>query len=344
MITQQSYGETASGVQVDEYTLTNANGLEMKVITFGGIITSLRVPDRAGKLDNIALGFGQLEDYESNAPYLGAIIGRFGNRLGNSRFTLDGIEYRITSNVGEHTLHGGAIGFDKVVWKAEIVGAAALKLTYLSPDGEEGFPGNLTTTVVYTLSDDNALRIDYTATTDAPTIINLTNHTYFNLAGNGSGDVYNHRVMINAEGYTPVDAAQIPTGGIAPVEGTPLDFRQPTAVGRDIRSSHVQMVLSRGFDHNFVLNGKSPAARVSEPTTGRVIEMTTTEPAVQFYTGNFLDGTLVGSAGATYRQGDGLCLETQHFPDAPHHDNFPSTVLRPGETYTSTTTYKFLAE
>jgi aldose 1-epimerase len=348
-IQKQFYGMTSTEAPVEEYTLTNASGVEIKIIGYGGIITSLRVPDRQGALANICLGFNSLAEYETkNAPYFGAIIGRVGNRVGNARFTLGGQEYLLAANDGSNSLHGGKQGFDKRVWNAEIV-QDGLKLTYLSPDGEENYPGNLSTTVIYTLTDAHELRIDYSATTDKPTVVNLTNHTYFNLAGNGAGVIYDHIVTINADHFTPVDSRLIPTGALGTVAGTPLDFRTPKQIGGRVRSSHEQMVLGRGYDHNFVLNRADNdsltfTARVYDPKSGRIMEVFTTEPAVQFYTGNFLDGTLVGSSGDTYRQGDGLCLETQHFPDSPNHPEFPTTTLNPGETYHSTTIYKFTAD
>ncbi|MEO8393290.1 MAG: aldose epimerase family protein [Chloroflexota bacterium] len=344
-ISKRPYGTTGLGAAVDEYTLSSGQ-MEVKIITFGGNVTSIRVPDRVGALANVVLGFSSLEGYEAQKSYIGALIGRYGNRIAQGKFTLDGREYSIPQNDGTNSLHGGTIGFDKRIWTAEEISgesSVGLKLTYLSPDGEEGYPGTLALTVVYTLSDDNSLRIDYSATTDAPTVLNLTNHSYFNLAG--SGDVYDHVLMLAADNFTPVDANLNPTGGIAPVAGTALDFRIGKEIGRDIHSSENQMVLARGFDHNWVLNGgATPFARVSEPTSGRVLEITTTEPGVQFYSGNFLDGTLVGANGATIRQGDGFCLETQHYPDSPNHANFPSTVLRPDETFQSTTTFKFSVE
>ncbi len=349
-ISKRPYGTTSEGVEIDEYTLSNAHGAEVAIITFGGIITALRVPDRGGTLANVVLGFSGLSDYEVQKNYLGAVIGRYGNRIAQGKFTLDDSEYIIPMNDGTNSLHGGLKGFDKRIWTAQEVtgvGEVGLALSYLSLHDDEGYPGNLSVTVTYTLTDANALRIDYAATTDAATPVNLTNHSYFNLAGNGSGSVYDHVLMINADGYTPVDASLIPTGGIAPVAGTPLDFRAPKRIADDLRSGDVQMVLGHGYDHNFVLNTRGadvPAARLSEPGSGRVMEVLTTEPALQFYSGNFLDGTLVGSSGGTYRQGDGLCLETQHFPDSPNHENFPSTILRPGETYRTTTTYRFSVE
>jgi aldose 1-epimerase len=351
-ISKRAFGQATNGVGIDEYTLTNANKVEVKVITYGGVITSLKVPDRHGVLTNVVLGFDKLEDYLTKSPYFGCITGRFGNRIAKAKFTLDGKEYTLATNDGPNTLHGGKAGFDKRVWAAKQVNTeagAGIELTYVSPDGEEGYPGNLSTTVIYTLTDDNELRIDYLATTDKPTVVNLTNHSYFNLAGNGSGTIYDHILMINADRYTPVDSTLIPTGELAPVGGTPLDFRLPKRIGAGIRSGHPQMVLGRGYDHNFVLNradhtSLSLAARLYDPGSGRIMETWTTEPAVQLYTANFVDGTLVGSSGGMYRQGDGLCLETQHYPDSPNRPEFPSTVLRPGEHYESTTVFKFLAD
>jgi aldose 1-epimerase len=298
------------------------------------------------------LGFDKLEDYETRNPFFGALIGRYGNRIGNAKFTLDGEEYTLAANNGPNTLHGGAKGFDKVVWEAEEVQEGAevgLKLSYMSPDGEEGYPGNLSVTVVYSLTDTNELRIDYTATTDKTTVVNLTHHSYFNLAGNGKASIYDQILTINADKYTPVDETLIPTGELAPVEGTPFDFRTPKLIGADIRSGHPQMVIGRGYDHNYVLNRSDStslelAARLYDPASGRIMDLLTTEPGVQFYSGNFLDGTLVGSSGGMYRQGDGLCLEPQHFPDSPNKPDFPSTTLKPGDTYSSTTLFKFLVD
>ncbi len=351
-ITKRPYGTTREGRAVEEYTLTNANGVEAKIITFGGIITSLRVPDRNGSFADVVLGFKELADYETKSPYFGALVGRYGNRIGKATFTLEGTTYTLALNDGPNTLHGGVKGFDKQVWAAKEIKSAngvGLELTYLSPDGEEGYPGNLSVTVVYTLTNDNAIEIAYNATTDKTTVVNLTNHSYFNLAGNGSGAIYNHIVQINADHYTPVSGTLIPTGELAPVAGTPFDFRSPRVISGGLRSSHQQMVYGRGYDHNFVLNRKTGnelemAARVYDPSSGRAIEVWTTEPAMQFYTGNFVDGTLVGSSGGTYRQGDGLCLETQHYPDSPNQSNFPTTTLKPGDTYKTTTVYKFTTE
>lgn len=344
-ITQNPYGVTADGRQVDHYTLTNADQMTVEIITYGGIITAIRVPDRSGTLKNLVLGFDRLADYETRSPYFGCIAGRYANRIAKGRFSLDGKTYQLATNNGVNALHGGVKGFDKQVWTAQTAedqNEASLTLSYLSVDGEEGYPGNLQVTVVYTLTATNDLRIDYAAVTDAPTIINLTNHSYFNLAGGGS--IENHLLMLNADRYTPVDDTSIPTGELAPVDGTPFDFRTPTRIGDLIRTPHPQIIIGRGYDHNFVLNPADTdtlAARLHDPKSGRVLDVYTTEPGVQFYSGSFLDGSLVGSGGETYRQGDALCLETQHFPDSPNQPHFPSTVLRPGETFRSSTIFSF---
>ena len=350
-IEKKPYGTTAQGVAVDEYTLTNAHGLEVKVITYGAIITSISVPDRNGARANVALGFDNLHDYETKNPFFGAIAGRYANRIARGKFSIDGREYTLPVNNGPNTLHGGIKGFDKQIWAAkETTGknGTGLTLSYFSPDGEEGFPGNLDAKVVYTLTDDDALRIDYTATTDKPTVVNLTNHSYFNLAGEGTGTIYGHVLMIDADSYAPVDETSIPTGKLAPVAGTPLDFRAPKKIAAGIRSNHPQVVNGRGFDHCWALNRPSAAdrslvlgARLYEPLSGRTMEVWTTEPGIQLYTGNNLNGTLYGASGRAYRQGDALCLETQHFPDSPNQPGFPSAVLRPGETYETTTVHKF---
>ena len=348
-ISKAPYGTTADGKSVDEYTLTNANGVEVKIINYGGVITSIRVPDRMGTLSNVALGCSTLADYETKSAYFGALIGRYGNRLANATFTLEGTRYKVPVNNGPNGLHGGIKGFDKQVWTAQEIttnAGASLGLTYVSVDGEEGYPGMLSVTVIYSLTDENGLRIDYSATTDQTTVVNLTNHSYFNLAGNGAGAVYDHLIQLNADHYTPVDSTLSPTGEIAPVAGTPFDFRSAKRIGASLRSGHEQVVFGRGYDHNFVLNHQTPgtldlAARVYEPTSGRIMQVWTTEPGVQFYTGNFLDGSVVGSSGGMYRQGDAFCLETQHFPDSPNKPEFPTTTLKPGDTYKSTTIYQF---
>lgn len=351
MMKKEDFGKTGDGTPVDLYTLTNQNGIEVRAITYGGIIISLRVPDRHGKFDDIVLGYDSLDGYLAKTPYFGAIIGRYGNRIGKAKFTLDGVEHTLAANNGPNALHGGLKGFDKVVWKAEPVehsDEAGVVFTYTSRDGEEGYPGNLSVKVTYTLTNKNELIFDYHATTDKATPVNLTNHSYFNLAGDGKSDVLGHEVMLNADHFTPIDKTLIPTGQIASVSGTPLDFTKSTAIGARIEQKEEQMVFGNGYDHNFVINRKGAglalAARVYEPTTGRVLEVHTTEPGVQFYTGNFLDGSITGKGGYVYKQRIGFCLETQHFPDSPNKPNFPSSILRPGKTYESRTVYRFAAE
>ena len=343
----QPFGKTTDGVAIERYTLKNAKGVEVDVITWGGIVTRIMAPDRNGKPADIALGFERLEPYLEQHPYFGAIVGRYGNRIGNAQFTLGGKTYTLAKNNGPNSLHGGVRGFDKRVWKARGTSGAngpGVELTYVSADGEEGFPGTLTTKVTYTLTADNGLRIDYEATTDKDTVVNLTNHSYFNLAGVGSGDILGHELQIVADRFTPVDATLIPTGELRPVAGTPFDFRKPTRIGARIAAEDEQIRFGQGYDHNFVLNGPAGTlrlvARVTEPSSGRVLEVETTEPGVQFYTGNFLDGSLKGK-GTVYNLRTGFCLETQHFPDSPNKPQFPSTVLKPGETYRTTTVYRF---
>jgi len=347
-IKKEAFGKMPDGKTVDVYTLTNSHGLEARIINFGGIVLSLRVPDRNGKLDDVVLGFDSLEPYLTNDPHFGSIIGRYANRIANGKFTLDGAEYALPKNNGPNTLHGGVKGFDKVLWQAEpseIRSGVALVLSYTSKNGEEGFPGNLKTKVTYTLTDSDELSIDYDATTDKATPVNLTSHGYFNLAGQGTSDVLAHELLINADRFTLVDKNLIPTGELAPVAGTPLDFTRSTPIGARINDKYEQLVLARGYDHNFVINRKGSglelAARVHELSTGRMLEVFTTEPGVQFYSANFLDGTLTGKQGRVYKQHYAFCLETQHFPDSPNHPSFPSTILRPGQKYHSSTTYKF---
>jgi aldose 1-epimerase len=348
---KQPFGKTKSGETVDLYTLANAKGMEVTITNYGATVVSLKVPDRSGRAADVVLGFDNIDGYMKDPPYFGAIVGRYGNRIAKGRFTLNGREYKLAQNNGENALHGGLRGFDKRVWTArDVSGAAgpALELTYVSKDGEEGYPGTLTSKVVYTLTDNNELKIDYTATTDKDTVVNLTNHSYFNLAGQGEGDILGHVVHINADRFTPVDSGLIPTGELKPVAGTPFDFRKPTAIGARINHNDEQLKIGKGYDHNFVLNstGGSPAlaARVTEPKTGRVMEVLTTEPGLQFYTGNFLDGTIKGKGGKTYNHRYGFCMETQHFPDSPNKPKFPSTVLKPGAQYRTTTVYRFSTE
>lgn len=347
-VTREPFGRTSDGTPVELFTLANSKGVRVAITNYGGIIVSLSTPDRNGQPGDIVLGFERLDDYLKGHPYFGAIIGRYGNRIARGRFVLDGVEYRLAQNNGENHLHGGLVGFDKKVWQARDFTDAEgqhLELRYRSPDGEEGYPGNLDVTVTYTLNERNQLRIDYVATTDKPTVVNLTNHSYFNLAG--EGDILGHILRINADYFTPVDAGLIPTGELRPVKGTPFDFTEPHAIGERIEQDDEQLRFGRGYDHNFVLRGGggslAEAAEVYEPRTGRVLRVLTTEPGMQFYTGNFLDGSLKGKYGRVYARRTGFCLETQHFPDSPNKPQFPSTVLRPGQTYRSTTIFEFSA-
>jgi len=349
---KKPFGKTPDGQPVDLYVLTNKNGVEAAITNYGGAVVSLKVPDRNGKFGDVVLGYDSLDGYVNDKSYFGAIVGRYGNRIGHAQFSLDGKTYTLAKNNGENSLHGGIKGFNKAAWAAKelpVKNGQSLELTYLSKDGEEGFPGNLHVRVVYTLTDSNELKIEYSATTDKKTVVNLTNHTYFNLAGPGSGDILGHQLVIEANKFTPVDASLIPTGELRDVPGTPLDFGKATAIGARIDQDDEQLKLGHGYDHNFVLRRAagapiSLAARVVEPNTGRVLEVWTTEPGVQFYTGNFLDGTARGKGGLTYARRSAFCLETQHFPDSPNQPKFPSVVLNPGEKYSTTTTYRFTTE
>jgi len=344
----ESFGRLASGEEVKLYTLKNKKGMEARIMTYGGIVISLKVQDRHGNLDDVVLGFEDLDGYLAGHPYFGAVIGRYANRIGGARFTLEGITYTLAANNGPNSLHGGTVGFDKKNWQVRSADTSSLVLTYVSPDGEEGYPGRLNVTVSYQVTEEDELRIDYEATTDKATVCNLTNHTYFNLAAAGAGSILDHEILIQADRITPVDATLIPTGELAPVDGTPFDFRSLHKIGERIESDDEQIKLGGGYDHNFVIDrtskGLSLAAKVIEQTTGRIMEVFTTEPGVQFYTGNFLDGTIRGKGGTLYRRRSAFCLETQHFPDSPNRPEFPSTTLRPGEEYRTTTVYRFSAE
>jgi aldose 1-epimerase len=337
------FGVLPDGTAVELYTLQNASGITLKVMTYGALITELRTPDRQGQMDDIVLGFDNLESYLKGHPYFGAVVGRYANRIAKGKFTLEGQSYTLAINNDPNALHGGLKGFDKVVWAAEPVpvkNGVAIRFNYTSPDGEEGYPGNLVIRVTYTLTDANELIMDYEAKTDRATIVNLTNHSYFNLAG--EGDILGHELMLNAAHYTPVDDTLIPTGEITPVKGTPMDFTSPKPIGRDLGEL---TNVPQGYDHNFVLNragkGLALCARVHEPKTGRTLEILTTQPGVQFYSGNFLDGTLTGKRGIVYQKHYGFCLETQHYPDSPNQPRFPSVVLRPNQTYQHSTVHKF---
>jgi aldose 1-epimerase len=345
-VTQAEFGKMPDGAVIHIYTLTNSHKLQAKIVDYAGVVVSLRVPDRNGAMEDVVLGFDTLAEYLANpTQYFGAIIGRYGNRIANGRFTLDGAQYTLPKNNGETSLHGGDNGFFKRVFKSRVLPGGGLELTYLSKDGEEGYPGDLNVTVTYRLTDANELRIEYAATTDKDTVVNLTNHSYFNLKGAGSGDILDHDLLLNADRFTPVDKNLIPTGELLGVAGTPFDFRRLTAIGARIGQDNEQLKIAGGYDHNWVLNKSGNAltlaARVQEPATGRTLEVQTSEPGIQFYTGNFLDGTVKGKGGKIYARRGAFCLETQHFPDSPNHPAFPSTVLKPGQRYQSTTVYRF---
>lgn len=344
-IEKQSFGKTEDGSQVDLYTCTNANGLKVKLINYGAIVVAVETPDRDGKFENIALGFDSMKGYLQEHPYFGAAVGRYANRIAGGKFSLEGQEYSLATNDGENHLHGGVKGLDKVVWTAEEVteeNGAGVRFHYLSPDGEEGYPGNLDVTVLYLLNNDNELRVEFDAKTDKATPVNLTNHAYWNLNGEGSVTILDHLMTIRADSYLPVSDQLIPTGEIAPVEGTPMDFRRPKRIGEDIEQLTNE---PRGFDHCWILSGEGNlstlAARTKSPDSGRVMEIYTSQPAIQFYSGNFLDGS---EQNGGYQQYEGFCLETQHFPDSPNHPNFPSTILQPGERFQQVTVHRFFVE
>ena len=346
-IAPRDFGKDPTGAPVQIYTLKNEKGMEIQITPYGATLISVKVPDRGGKLADVVLGFDTLDGYTQTPapPYFGATIGRYGNRIAAGKFTLDGKTYSLAINNGANSLHGGNRGFDKVIWTAKPTSAGdGLELTYLSKAGEEGYPGNLNVTVTYTLTENNEIRIHYTATTDQDTVFNPTNHSYFNLAGHDSGDILGHIVTMNADRYTPVDAGLIPTGELRKVDGTPFDFRQPHTVGERINAPDDQLKLAGGYDHNWVLNrttGLEWAARVADPRSGRTVDCYTTEPGLQFYTSNFLDGTFHGKGGAPYARRAALTLETQHYPDSPNHPDFPTTVLKPGQRFDSTTVFRF---
>ncbi len=350
-VERRPWGKTKSGEAVELFTLTNAKGHSVAITTLGGIVVSVNVPDKTGTNGDVVLGFDSLDGYLTKNPFFGALVGRYGNRIGGAQFVLDGKTYTLAKNDGLNTLHGGLRGFDKYVWKARTAPAtngASVVLTHISPDGDEGFPGTLTATVTYTWTNDDELKIHYHATTDKPTVVNLTNHSYFNLAGQGNGTILDHQLQLSADKFTPVAKGLITTGELKPVDGTPFDFRQPTAIGARIDSTDPQIVLGGGYDHNWVVNGPAgtlrQVAHVTEPTSGRTLDVLSTEPGVQFYTGNFLDGSVVGKGGKSYPRRAAFCLETQHYPDSPNKPAFPSTVVRPGKPYDTTTVFKFGAK
>jgi aldose 1-epimerase len=347
-VTRTAFGTLPDGRAVEQFTLVNAHGVEVRAITYGAIITAIRTPDRAGRLDDVVYGFDSLSGYLKDPPYFGAVVGRYANRIGKARFTLDGTTHQVTRNDGPNSLHGGKRGFDKVLWTGESTqsdSGAAVTFRYTSPNGEEGYPGTLSVSVRYLLTANDALVVDYEASTDKATPVNLSQHSYFNLHGSAGGDILDHLLTLDASAFTPVDSTLIPTGAIAPVAGTPFDFRRPTAVGARIDQPHQQLRYGRGYDHNWVLDrkgaGLAHAARLADTSTGRTLDVSTTEPGIQFYAGNFLDGTIRGKAGRVYPHRGALCLETQHFPDSPNHPDFPSTIIRPGELLRSRTVFAF---
>jgi aldose 1-epimerase len=351
VVTTTPFGRIPDGTNVDLFSLTNANGLEVRTIPYGATIVSIRVPDRSGRMDDVVLGFDTLDEYLGEHPYFGAVVGRYGNRIAKGRFTLDGKLFQLATNNGPNHLHGGTKGFDKLLWHGESMtrnGDVGVSYTLTSSDGDEGYPGTLNVRVTYTLRPSNELVIDYDATSDKQTPINLTQHSYFNLAGDSGGDILGHELTIDADRFTPVDEGLIPTGELAPVAGTPFDFRKSAVIGARINADNPQIRYGRGYDHNWVLNRHETlptdpvhAARLIEPKSGRTLDVSTTEPGIQFYSGNFLDGTIRGKSGRVYQHRHGLCLETQHFPDSPNHSNFPSTLLQPGSRFHSRTIFAF---
>ena len=350
-ITKADFGKTSEGQAVEIYTLHNSKGAEARIMTYGGIVQSLSMPDKNGKFADVVLGYDNLQGYIDKTPYFGALIGRYGNRIGGAKFTLEGNPYTLATNNGPNTLHGGLKGFDKVVWTAKPsvgIRGPQLVLAYFSKDDEEGFPGNLEVTAIYTLTEDNELKLEFAATTDRPTVVNLTHHSYFNLAGQGNGDILGHIVYINSDKTTPVDSGLITTGEFKSVDGTPFDFRKPTAIGARINDPDTVLQYGPGYDHNWVVNKPlgqfGLQARVEEPASGRVMEVWSDEPGLQFYAGNFLDGTLKGKGGVAYQIHTGFCMEPQHYPDSPNKANFPSVELKPGQTFHNTIVYKFSAE
>jgi aldose 1-epimerase len=349
---KRAFGKNSNGVEIEHYTLSNKSGMRATIISYGAILVSLEVPDYRGKFADVVLGYDSLDGYLTDAAYLGPILGRYANRIAKGQFTLGEVSYTLARNNGQNHVHGGLKGFDKLVWAARDIStdmADALELTYLSKDMEEGYPGNMTVRVVYTIAPENELKIEYFATSDKDTIINLTNHSYFNLAGHESGDILQHQLMINADRFTPTDSTSIPTGELRSVKGTPFDFTRPTAIGLRAKQSNEQLTYGYGYDHNFSLNeseGVSPSlgARVCEPKSGRILEVWTSEPGMQLYCGNFLDGSIRGKSGVAYQKHQGFCLETQHFPDSPNQPNFPSTALKAGAQFRSATIFKFFTQ
>ena len=350
-VEKRSFGKTPEGAAIDLYVLKNKNGVEVEVITFGATLVSLKAPDRSGNMADVVLGYKDLDGYVNDKAYLGATVGRYANRIANGRFTLDGKAYELPRNDGPNTLHGGVKGFNKRIWTAHEVSSPngqAVRFSYLSKDGKEGFPGNLKAKVTYSLNNDNTLRIEYSTTTNKTTVMNLTNHAYFNLAGEGSGDILSHELTLHADRFTPVSSTLIPTGELRAVKGTPFDFTTATAIGARIEQDDEQLKFGKGYDHNWVLKRTKVAAPVlaaeaHEPKSGRLLQVSTTEPGIQVYTGNFLDGSIQGKSGAAYNRRSAFCLETQHYPDSPNHPDFPSTVLKPGQRFHSVTIYKFSA-